>query len=193
MRNRKPWPKELMLHWYHNDSMTLQEIADVLASDYFQFYWMFSMGETYRPGQKIVNKNMKKWTTLRKTGAPMHRNRAWTGGRIVDKDGYVLLKAPNHPHATAAGYVREHRLVMEEKLGRLLLPTEVVHHRDDCKHNNTPDNLELFDSQSRHVSETMRGRVESSRIEKALRVRRELLSQGYRNGKKPRHDGASSK
>lgn len=37
----------------------------------------------------------------------------------------------------------EHRVVMEEKLGRALLPGEIVHHRDETKRNNAPDNLEL--------------------------------------------------
>ena len=35
-----------------------------------------------------------------------------SGGRTIDKNGYVLLKANGHPHANSNGYVREHRLVM---------------------------------------------------------------------------------
>ncbi|TXH58321.1 MAG: hypothetical protein E6Q97_02430 [Desulfurellales bacterium] len=38
---------------------------------------------------------------------------------------------------------REHILVMETKLGRALLPGEEVHHKDEDKQNNAPDNLEL--------------------------------------------------
>src|SRR5262245_38465839 len=56
------------------------------------------------------------------------RNAGWRGGRTVDKSGYVLLLRPEHPYANRHGYVREHRLVMEQVLGRYLLPTEVVHH-----------------------------------------------------------------
>lgn len=37
----------------------------------------------------------------------------------------------------------EHRLVMEEKLGRKLLSSEIVHHVNECKRDNEPDNLEL--------------------------------------------------
>lgn len=39
--------------------------------------------------------------------------------------------------------VRLHRYVMEQKLGRKLLFNEIVHHKDENKHNNNIDNLEL--------------------------------------------------
>lgn len=42
-------------------------------------------------------------------------------------------------------YAYEHRLGMAEKLGRLLLPNEVVHHIDEDIRNNHPDNLEIKD------------------------------------------------
>lgn len=50
-------------------------------------------------------------------GSPLERNHFWNGGRPIDKDGYVLVKVSRHPFATKAGYVREHRLVMESVLG----------------------------------------------------------------------------
>lgn len=37
----------------------------------------------------------------------------------------------------------EHRIVMEQKLGRPLTPNDIVHHIDGDIHNNHPDNLEL--------------------------------------------------
>lgn len=71
----------------------------------------------------------------------------WKGGRYTNKrDGYVMVYAPDHPSAVKAtngvgGYVLEHRLVMEQVLGRYLLPDEDVNHRNGVKDDNRPENL----------------------------------------------------
>lgn len=44
-----------------------------------------------------------------------------------------------------------HRVLMEKKIGRQLLPGETVHHLDGNKRNNTIDNLVLFASQAEHA------------------------------------------
>jgi len=68
----------------------------------------------------------------------------WRGGRTHTEEGYVRVQAPEHPAATTRGYVSEHRLVMEAKLGRYLLPDENVHHINGVKDDNRPENLELW-------------------------------------------------
>jgi len=54
----------------------------------------------------------------------------------------VLRKG--HPAGGKQGYVLEHRLVMEEMLGRHLEPHERVHHKNGDRLDNRPENLELW-------------------------------------------------
>jgi hypothetical protein len=76
----------------------------------------------------------------------------YRGGRTkFDMNGYILEHAPHHPRSDQYGYVAQHRLVMERKLGRYLTRKEVVHHEDDDKANNHPDNLRLFACQADHM------------------------------------------
>lgn len=73
----------------------------------------------------------------------------WKGGTYYHSDGYIYEYAPDHPAAeTAKGYVLQHRLVMEDKLNRLLAPGELVHHINEVKDDNRPENLELHDRSS---------------------------------------------
>ena len=62
----------------------------------------------------------------------------------MTKDGYVLVKCPEHPRANPlTGYVFEHILVLEEKLGRPLEDEEISHHENENPSDNRPENLEV--------------------------------------------------
>jgi hypothetical protein len=65
-------------------------------------------------------------------------------GRTRDSSGYILVHRPAHPRATSLGYVREHRLVVEEHLGRYLTAEENIHHKNGVKDDNRIENLELW-------------------------------------------------
>lgn len=59
------------------------------------------------------------------------------GGGCITPDGYRCF-------TTAGVRVYEHRTVMEQMLGRPLLPFENVHHRNGHRADNRPENLELW-------------------------------------------------
>lgn len=74
----------------------------------------------------------------------------WQGGRTLkgdrkgDPNPYVRRYAPDHPRGKRTQYVFEHILVMEQIVGRYLLPHERVHHRNGRRDDNRPENLELW-------------------------------------------------
>ena len=60
-------------------------------------------------------------------GRKRELNPNYKTGRKVRKDGYILVLAPEghpNPSDTSSGtaYILEHRLIMEQKIGRYLLP-----------------------------------------------------------------------
>lgn len=85
-------------------------------------------------------------------------NPSWKGGVILRR-GYRFIHKPEHPGANHGGYVAEHRLVMEAKIGRLLDRREVVHHIDSNPLNNAPENLMLFSTNAEHLRYELKGRV----------------------------------
>jgi hypothetical protein len=112
-----------------------------------------------------------------------HLHTGWKGGRRIVK-GYVHLYCPDHPHTTKKGYVAEHRLVMEQTLGRHLLPTEVVHHLNNDPQDNRPENLEVFPDNATHLRATRSGQTPvwtaegKARIQTGLTKRANQLRQG---------------
>jgi hypothetical protein len=72
------------------------------------------------------------------------RKMAPRGTGSVNSDGYVMLWKPNHPNAQSGGRIAAHRYVMSEHLGRPLLDTEEVHHKNGKRTDNRLENLELW-------------------------------------------------
>ena len=74
----------------------------------------------------------------------------WKGGRRNGGYGgkYCMIYAPFHPNCDGDGYVMEHRLVMEEKIKRYLLSSEIIHHLNGDPRDNHIKNLELHNRKS---------------------------------------------
>lgn len=102
--------------------------------------------------------NMKKYPpkfcSLKCTGAAQRGagNPAYNGGRYIDPNGYVHVFSPNYPNCDCRGYIYEHRVVAEQKLGRSLLDGEVVHHINEIKIDNRPENIVVCASQAEHMN-----------------------------------------
>jgi hypothetical protein len=58
---------------------------------------------------------------------------------IGKRDGYEIFSLDGKRELM-------HRIVMEAMIGRPLLPNETVHHKNGIRHDNRPENLELWSS-----------------------------------------------
>lgn len=80
------------------------------------------------------------------------KNGHWKGGIHNREDGYILVRIGVVPRTfRGARYKLQHRLVMEKKLKRPLLRTEIVHHKNGNRSDNRIQNLEILSSQSVHA------------------------------------------
>lgn len=80
-----------------------------------------------------------------------NKNGNWKGNTKVHSKGYIRIYKPDHPFVGIRNYVMEHRLIMEEYLGRYLIPKEKVHHINGTKNDNRIENLYLCKSREEHV------------------------------------------
>ncbi|MBI2007744.1 HNH endonuclease [Candidatus Saccharibacteria bacterium] len=85
----------------------------------------------YTPGQK-------RRTVLKNFRQPKGKSSPnWQGGRQVTKTGYIRIWTSRYASAL------EHRLVMEQHLGRKLSRDEVIHHINGNNADNRIKNLQL--------------------------------------------------
>lgn len=120
-----------------------------------------SVAECNRPvvSREWCQPHYARWWRWGDPVAPKKRGRKRIERRI-NNHGYVLINTTGTP-------VLEHRLVMEEVLGRSLLPGEEVHHKNGIRDDNRPENLELW----------LRGKQpRGARVEDLLAWAKEILA-----------------
>lgn len=133
--------------------MSAIQIAELCSVDKMVIY--HKMNQTGIPRRTLGECQIAASKTGRRIIQRGEASATWKGGKYRDKKGYVHIKLqPNHPFYCMATshehYILEHRLVMAQELGRPLLRSEKVHHHNDIKDDNRPENLKLV-SRASHL------------------------------------------
>jgi len=131
--NRKSLNKDILIKLY-NKGFSTHEIAQKLSTN-----------------QQHVWRWMKKYNIQLRSfiSAAKNRKGKFNNKRKRSTQGYILIYYPKHPKADRYGYILEHRLKMEKKLGHYLTFNEIVHHKNGIKNDNRLNNLQLL-SRSEH-------------------------------------------
>ncbi len=112
----------------------------------------------------FCNKHYAKWA---KFGDPLGgtvqdgRSKEWR----TNNDGYVYKFDPASPHAGPNKLVYQHRFVMGDFIGRPLLSSESVHHKNGNRSDNRLSNLELWS----------KGQPAGQRVEDKVKWARDVL------------------
>jgi|SRR3989344_15011 len=130
--NKNYFNKDWLLIQYSEKKLSVSEIADKCEVDFTTISrWLEKFGirnkRSYNADRRGPNAGF------------------WRGGRYKDnRSNYIWVYSPEHPFKKKAGYVLEHRLVMEKFIGRYLRPNEIIHHRNKIKDDNRIENLEII-------------------------------------------------
>jgi len=132
---------------YWNQEMTVPQIAQMKGVGHGTLYTLFKRyGIPIRPQSESMKLRYRRYP------APRGKDHSqWRGGRSRSIDGAIRIHCPDHPYSDYHGYVYEHRLVMERRLGRYLLPSEIVHHINGIKDDNRIENLMLLSRREHNI------------------------------------------
>lgn len=126
-------PKDSIIAYYVNQNLGINKIS-----------YLFNVSRW------TITERLKEWgIEIKHREAQKGINHHQYKGKFINSDGYIKVYCPNHPYAIN-NHVLEHRLIMEQIIGRYLFPHEIVHHKNEIKTDNKPENLELT-TQSMHA------------------------------------------
>lgn len=74
----------------------------------------------------------------------------WQGGKVKMRNRWYIWK-PDYPFIKYSSYVPQYRLIAEKILGRYLIKGEEIHHINEIKDDDRPENLYLFANRSKHM------------------------------------------
>lgn len=109
---------------------------------------------------KLAKKEYMKGKKNHQYGLKGSKNSSWKSDKKVTNYGYIKVRCLEHPFKDCDGFVFEHRLIAEKYLlnnensieingKKYLKPNYTVHHKDENKINNKPENLEIM-TKERH-------------------------------------------
>jgi hypothetical protein len=153
-------PRHVLQHLYVDRLLSTIEIGRLLkCSKKTVRLRLLEYGFTLRSAVEAFAASTTHAMALKAGGS---KHPAWRGGTRT-KCGYQMVWSKGHPEADASGYVFVHRLVAAEKLGRSLRDDEHVHHINEDRQDNRPENITVM-TQSEHMSLHMRERHAAGKI-----------------------------
>lgn len=155
IKNMKLWTKEEVdkLKRLYKDN-SLIELSDIFSRSLQSVYKKsrrIGLKKTLHDHSKRISQSLSLAYKIGRRKLPIGKDHPkWNGGKHLRQDGYYDIWSPNHPNKKGNNRVLAHRLIMEKHIGRYLLKSEVVHHKNGIKTDNRIENL-LIMTQSEHA------------------------------------------
>lgn len=142
---------------FYTSRLRVFELQQVMSTKYyipqrvseFLIKKMFSKEERTQRSRNLLSTNLKE--TLAEKDLTGNKTHRWKGGRRFFGEYWYLTTPEWYTGKAASGYVAEHILVYCETHSLTEIPQRhEIHHKDLCKVNNDPTNLEML-SKSEHT------------------------------------------